>query len=58
MLMSALCGLVTCAGLQAIESNVGGLPGVDLNNPEVKNAIDEAAKGMEDSKKDKDDTKY
>jgi hypothetical protein len=43
--------------MQAIESNVSGLPGVDVNNPEVKNAIEEAAKGMDNSKKDQDDSK-
>lgn len=35
--------------MQAIQSSVAGLPGVDLNNPEVQNAINEAAK---ESKKD------
>jgi hypothetical protein len=39
--------------VQAIQSSVAGLPGVDLNNPDVKNAINEAAK---ESKKD-DSTK-
>jgi hypothetical protein len=35
--------------VQAIQNSVAGLPGVDLNNPDVQDAINEAAK---DSKKD------
>lgn len=41
--------------VQAIQSSVAGLPGVDLNNPDVQNAINEAAKdgsNNEGSKKD------
>lgn len=38
-------------GVQAIMQSVEGLPGVDVNSPEVQDAIAETAHIMQDSEK-------